>query len=173
MHLTREEPASVLLEVTKVTVVGVTQAAAWALLRDVPRLSACIPKVSDLQVLEPDQRYAAVVSDRLGPFGLHVPVRIDVHEVEAPRRIAAALTGDDSRGQARVRGTLEAVAEAQGSDATELTLRVHLEILGKLATLGAMPIRRRADEIFSEFMQRVGRELAQGAPADDDTGRAA
>jgi uncharacterized protein len=162
----------VLLEVSKLTVVGVPQAAAWALLRDVPRLSGCIPKVSDLRVVEPDRQYTAVVSDRLGPFSLQIPVRIDVQEVEAPRRISAALAGDDKRGQARVRGTLQAAAEPKDDQTTELTLGVRVEVLGKLATLGAVPMRRRADEIFSEFIQRVRAELG-APPAPGHEGQAA
>lgn len=149
-----------LLEVTKVTPIGVPQAAAWALLRDVPRLSACIPKVSDLEVLEPDRRYSAVVSDRIGPFSLQVPVRISVLEVDAPRHISAELTGDDKRGQARVRGTLTATAEPAADGGTSLTLSMRVEVLGKLASLGAIPMRRRADEIFTEFAQRVRDELS-------------
>src|SRR5919202_3333901 len=101
-----------LLDISKVAAVPVAQAEAWALLRDVRRLSACIPKVSDVQVLEEDQRYSAVVSDRIGPFALSMPVNIEVKEVEPPKRITAELAGDDKRGQARVRGTLEATAEA-------------------------------------------------------------
>jgi carbon monoxide dehydrogenase subunit G len=148
-----------LLEVTRTAHVGVPRAAAWALLRDVPRLSACIPKVSDLQVLEPDRRFSAVVSDRIGPFALAVPVTIQVREVEEPTRITADLAGDDRRGQARVRGTLEAAAESTGEAATELRLGMRMEILGKLATLGAVPIRRRADEVFNQFVERVQAEL--------------
>lgn len=152
-----------LLEVTKVTAIGVPQAVAWALLRDVPRLSACIPKVSDLEVLEPDQRYAAVVSDRIGPFSLQVPVRISVLDVEEPRHISADLTGDDKRGQARVRGTLSATAEPAAAGETSLTLSMRVEVLGKLASLGAIPMRRRADEIFTEFAQRVRDSLSSAS----------
>jgi carbon monoxide dehydrogenase subunit G len=154
----------VLLEVTKSTDVAVPREAAWDLLRDVPRLSACIPKVSDVQALEPDKRYTAVVSDKIGPFSLTVPVKIEVESVEPPRRIAATLTGDDKRGQARVKGTLEATAEPGADDSsTALVLSMRMEILGRLASLGAVPIRRRADDIFNEFVQRVRTEL--GAPA--------
>lgn len=134
-------------------------AEAWALLRDVPRLSACIPKVSDVRALDGDTRYTAMVADRIGPFALAVPVTIEVTEVEEPRRIAADLAGDDKRGQARVRGSLEAIA-AEAAQGTQLRLSMRLEVLGKLATLGAVPIRRRADEVFSEFVQRVEAELA-------------
>ena len=147
-----------LLDISKAASINVPQTEAWALLRDVPRLSACIPKVSDVQVLQADQRYAAVVSDRIGPFALSMPIHIEVKEVEPPRRIMADLSGDDKRGQARVRGTLEATAEAQDGS-TQLRLGMHLEILGRLATLGAVPIRRRADEVLSEFLRNVASSL--------------
>jgi carbon monoxide dehydrogenase subunit G len=147
-----------LLDISKAASLNVPQAQAWELLRDVPRLSACIPKVSDVQVLEADQRYAAVVSDRIGPFSLSMPINIEVKDVEPPRRITADLSGDDKRGQARVRGTLEATAEAQNGS-TQLRLGMRLEILGRLATLGAVPIRRRADEVLSEFLRNVASSL--------------
>jgi carbon monoxide dehydrogenase subunit G len=125
-------------------------------------LSARLPNVSDVQVLEPDRRYSAVVSDRIGPFALSMPVRIEVTAIEPPRRITADLSGDDKRGQARVRGSLEATADTQDGG-TELRMGMRLEILGRLATLGAVPIRRRADQVLSEFLQNVSRSVASSA----------
>ncbi len=150
-----------LLEVKKEARVAAPQQAAWALLCDVPRLTGCIPKVTELQEVEPDRRYSAVVADRLGPFGLQVPVQIDITSVDAPRRILAALSGNDRHGQARVKGSLEAVAE-QTDGGTTLRFGMQLEVLGRLATLGATPMRRRADEIFTEFVKRVQAELQAG-----------
>lgn len=150
-----------LLEVQKVTEVAVPQPVAWTLLRDVPRLSACIPNVTDLEVVEPDRCYRALVTDRLGPFSLQVPVQIELRAVEEPRRIQAELSGNDRRGQARVRGTLEAVV-APNNGGSQLTLSMRLEVLGRLAALGATPMRRRADEIFTAFVRRVQAELGAG-----------
>jgi carbon monoxide dehydrogenase subunit G len=151
------------LEVTRIVDVHVPQSVTWALLRDLARLSACIPRLSDLQVIEADQHYTGVVSDKLGPFSLKVPVRIDVLDVDAPSRITAALAGDDQKGQARVRGTLEALAEAT-DDGTCLTLSMRVEVLGKLASLGASPMRRRADDLFSTFVENVRVELGDALP---------
>jgi carbon monoxide dehydrogenase subunit G len=147
-----------LLEVNRVTSVPVPQSTAWALLRDVPRLSACIPKVSEVTSGANERDFSAVVSDRIGPFSLTVPVKIELQSVEEPRRITAGVVGDDKRGQARVRGTLEAVAEPNDGS-TQLTVSMHMEVLGRLASLGAVPIRRRADDIFDEFVNRLRAEL--------------
>jgi carbon monoxide dehydrogenase subunit G len=154
----------VLLEVSKTTDVNAAPTAAWALVHDVERLAGCLPNVSDLRELEPERRYAATVSDRLGPFKLSVPVEIELRSVEAPRRIVAGLSGADRRGQARVKGDLEAVVEpsGDGGDGSRLTLGMKLEVLGKLATLGAAPMRRRADELFGDFVRRVDAALTSG-----------
>src|SRR5215208_1703070 len=140
--------ATMLLEVTRLAQVAAPPTAAWALLRDIPRLSGCIPNLGQLRVLETDRRYAAVVSDRLGPFRLEVPVQIEVTSVEEGREIVAELSGNDARGQARVRGTLRALVEPR-DDGAALHLDIRLDVLGRLAALGATPMRRRADEVFT------------------------
>jgi uncharacterized protein len=148
----------VLLEISKETEVAADPHASWALVSDVPRLSGCIPGVSDVRELEPNKRYAATVTDKLGPFRLQLPVEIAIQSLEEPSRLTAELTGNDGRGQARVKGTIEALLQPAG-EGTKLGLNAHLEVLGKLAALGATPMRRRADDIFAEFVRRVSAEL--------------
>jgi carbon monoxide dehydrogenase subunit G len=150
-----------LLDFSKETDVPAPPEVAWALIRDLPRLSGCVPGVSDLRELEPTGRYAATVSDKLGPFALQVPVEIELRQVEEGRRLAAGLSGNDRRGQARVKGELEANLEPLGGG-TRLRLGMHIEVLGRLAALGATPMRRRADQIFAEFVRRLEAELQAG-----------
>jgi len=148
----------VLLEVSRVSDVGARPPMAWSFIRDVARLSACIPNISDLETIEADRRYSAVVSDQLGPFKLSVPVEIELAAVEAPHHIEAAVTGSDRLRQARIKGTLGVQIQPLESG-TRIALSMRMEILGKLATLGAAPMRRRADEIFSRFARCVQAEL--------------
>jgi carbon monoxide dehydrogenase subunit G len=148
----------VLLEVARVSEVGAEPPIAWSFIRDVARLSACIPNVSELELIEADCRYSAVVSDQLGPFKLSVPVQIELATIEALHRIEATVTGNDRRGQARIKGMLGAHIEPLDSG-SRIALSMRMEILGKLATLGAAPMRRRADEIFSRFAECVQKEL--------------
>jgi carbon monoxide dehydrogenase subunit G len=149
----------VLLEVARVTDVGALPPVAWSFMRDVARLSACIPNVSNVEAIEPDRRYSALVSDNLGPFRLSVPLEIDLESVEEPHRISATLAGHDSRGQARIKGTLAAQIDPLDSGGSRVDLRMRIEVLGKLASLGAAPMRRRADEIFTKFALCVQAEL--------------
>ena len=151
-----------LLEIEKLADIPVPQKAAWLLLRDFPDLAACIPNVDGLQELEPDHRYAATVSDKIGPFRVTVPVQITIETIEPPRRIVAAISGNDAKGQARMKGHLEATLDAAG-EGTRLAIAARIDVLGKLAALGAAPMRRRADQIFDEFIARVSARLAEPA----------
>jgi uncharacterized protein len=148
----------VLLEISKETEVGASSQASWSLVSDLPRLSGCIPGVSDVREIEPGTRYAVTVIDKLGPFRLQLPVEIAIQTSEEPSRLTAELSGNDGRGQARVKGSIEALLEPAGSG-TKLRLNARLEVLGKLAALGATPMRRRADDIFAEFVRRLSQEL--------------
>jgi carbon monoxide dehydrogenase subunit G len=62
----------VLIDIKKATDVSVSPEMAWAFLRDVPRFGACVPKATQLTVLQPDRQYTAVIVDRIGPFGIQV-----------------------------------------------------------------------------------------------------
>jgi carbon monoxide dehydrogenase subunit G len=150
----------VLLEIEKQADIAVAPEAAWALLRDFPDLATCIPNVGGLEEVEPDRRYSATISDKIGPFRVTVPVQIAIDSIEPPRRIVAAISGNDAKGQARLKGNLEATVDLDGTG-TRLVVSTRIEVLGKLATLGAAPMRRRADQIFDEFIARVSARLAE------------
>jgi carbon monoxide dehydrogenase subunit G len=151
-----------LLEIAKQADIVVAPEAAWALLRDFPELAMCIPNVADLEEVEPDRRYGATITDKIGPFRVTVPVRIAIESIEEPRRIVAAISGNDAKGQARLKGNLEATVDPEGNG-TRLVVSTRIDVLGKLATLGAAPMRRRADQIFDEFIARVSARLAEPA----------
>ena len=149
-----------LLEIEKRADITVAPEEAWALLRDFLELARCIPNVDDLEEIEPDRRYSATITDKIGPFRVTVPVQIVVETIEPPRRIVAAISGTDAKGQARLKGNLEATVDPEGNG-TRLVVSTRIDVLGKLASLGAAPMRRRADQIFDEFIARVSARLAE------------
>ncbi len=151
-----------LLEIEKQAEIGVAPEAAWTLLRDFPELAMCIPNVAGLEEIEPDRRYRATITDKIGPFHVTVPIQIAIETIDQPRRIVAAISGNDAKGQARLKGNLEATVDPEG-DETRLVVSTRIDVLGKLATLGAAPMRRRADQIFEEFIARVSARLAEPA----------
>lgn len=131
----------------------------WKLLRDTPRFAGLLPGVEEVQALgEPGREaYAAVVHDKIGPFKVTLNMELRVIEAAEPTLLKATLKGGDARGLNRVSGTLQAAVNV--ADASPIGSRLHfeasVEILGKLATLGAVPIKRRTSQLFAEFARNI------------------
>ena len=132
----------------------------WKLLRDTPRFAGLLPGVEEVQALgEPGREaYAAVVQDKIGPFKVTLNMELRVIEAAEPTLLKATLKGGDARGLNRVSGTLQAAlraADAASAAGSALHFEASVEIVGKLATLGAVPIKRRTSQLFAEFARNI------------------
>jgi carbon monoxide dehydrogenase subunit G len=148
----------VLLEINKSIRLGEPVDGIWEFVRDPARVAGCIPNIRQFVQQGDASSFAATIEDKLGPFRLEVPVTIDVSEDPGSRRMTAAVAGNDKRGQARVRGEVAATVVPDG-EGSRIELTSNLEVLGRLAALGAVPMRRRADQIFEVFVQNLSRQL--------------
>lgn len=131
----------------------------WAFLRNTQQFAALIPGVESVTPAPANEksteRYSAQILEKVGPFRLRIKIEVAVVEAQVPSRLRAELSGCDSGGGNRVSGTLLAELKPVDSSSTLLTFDSSVEVLGKLASLGAVPIRRRAKELFANFAERV------------------
>ena len=151
-----------LLNISKSATLPTSAETVWALLRQPKRVAACLPNVQEFSERDAPGEYLAVLVERLGPFSIDVALSVNVVEDAAARRTTARVSGEDRAGNARVRGEVGATVMAAGAGATlDVTSRV--EVLGRLATLGAVPIRRRGDQVFDQFIENLRVAVAAGA----------
>ena len=153
-----------ILDITKSVTLQVPVDRVWALLQDPPAVAACLPNVRDFrQVDGVPGKWATVLVEKLGPFSVQVALVIEVTEDAATHRITARVAGDDKGGAARVRGDLVAgvipAGDSASADGATLNITSNVEVLGRLATLGAVPMKRRADQIFELFVKNIGLAL--------------
>ena len=134
----------------------------WKLLRDTPRLTSFLPGVENVAALSEEnvEAYAAIVSEKVGPFKLTMNLEVRVTETIEPSLLKATIKGVDSMGLNRITGSMQ-VALSASSSGTQMHFEASIEILGKLATLGAVPIRRRTTQAFAEFAQNIQRQFAK------------
>jgi carbon monoxide dehydrogenase subunit G len=143
-----------LLAITKSVTLPVDVDAVWAVIRDPQRVAGCLPNVRDFRPAAEPGRYETLLVERLGPFGVQVALRISVEEDAAARTMVAHVAGDDRGGAARVRGDVRAtVVPADGG--STLQVQSDVEVLGRLASLGAVPMRRRGDQVFDQFIANI------------------
>jgi uncharacterized protein len=150
------------------------QQEAWRLLRDTRRLAALMPGVEGIASENGEngasggpgsaiEKHVADVAEKVGPFRLKLKLAVTILRAEEPSLIEAELNGADAKSENRLSGTLRAELKERGAAMTLLTVEAAVEVIGKLAALGSAPIRKKADELFEQFIQRLKGELQTAA----------
>ena len=162
-----------LVNFSQTLTVAATRQDAWNLLRDAKRLADLIPSIENIVPVAMDgggdpeaglpEKYLAHVVERVGPFRLSLNLEIRIVEAVESSLLHAELTGADGRGQNRLSGTLRAQFKETTPAATLLSMDSSVEVTGALATLGAAPIRRRANELFAQFTERLQNQFSPAA----------
>jgi carbon monoxide dehydrogenase subunit G len=134
----------------------------WKLLRDTPRLTALLPGVQEVSPLpEPGaEAYNAKATDKIGPFKVALNLQIRVSDAREASQLKASIKGADAVGLNRMSGSLHIMLTPALPAATQMRFEAEIEILGKLATLGAALIRRRTTEKFAEFARNIQAQFA-------------
>ena len=146
------------MQVSREVVIAAPASALWDMLWDVRRIVECLPGCVDARELEPHQRYAARMEQKVGPIRLSVPLDVRVIEAIAPRRLALDAKGRDPVIGAEVVARVALDVVSRGD---ESVVRIDAEgrILGKLGALGQAVIQRKAEEIIDEFGARLKRAV--------------
>ena len=149
-----------LLNVTEKLEIAAEQADVWKLLNDTVRLAALVPGVEESVAIENAEKeaYRVRVTEKVGPFKVTMKLEVTVTDKSEPSAVDASVKGGDAMGMGRATGTIRVELSPAGSGTT-MTLAINVEVLGKMATLGAPVVRRRVTELFAEFGRRVVAEF--------------
>lgn len=145
-----------LINVTENVELPAAQPEVWKLLRDTHRFAGLIPGVESVTAIESSKQesYSVKVTEKVGPFKVTLNLEVQVIQTVEPSMLKATVKGGDSVGMSRATGSLQVALKPTESGA-ELHFEAAVEVLGKLATLGATVIRRKVAEIFAEFTRRI------------------
>ena len=130
----------------------------WRFLWDIDRFIACVPGCKEASTVDPGKQYAATMVEKVGPFRVSFPLRIDVVESRDLAYIKALAAGSDNAVGSRMKVELE-VTLKEADARTVISLAASVDILGKLATLGHSIIKRKADQVMEEFAQALKQKL--------------
>ena len=136
----------------------------WRLLRDTQRLAGLLPGVESVTPVAnaSGEAYAAKVAERVGPFKITMNLEIQMTEMVEDKLLKASVRGGDSVGLNRVTGTIQAaLVPAEGG--TQMRFEAAVEVLGKMAALGAPVVRRRTTDLFAEFARRIQGQFTKAA----------
>jgi carbon monoxide dehydrogenase subunit G len=136
--------------------VAVPQERAFAFINDPFMLATCIPGCSDLKELGPG-KFAAKLTNRVGPISLTFDVVVELTRVESPTAIDATVGGNAPGG--RLSATATVRLEPVDASATTVSYTVDLGLTGKLGGIGQPVVRAKSDELSKKFGANVRAKL--------------
>jgi carbon monoxide dehydrogenase subunit G len=142
--------------------VAVAQDRAFAFISDPFKIATCIPGCSDLREVAPG-KYAAKLSNRVGPISLTFDVTVELTKVDAPASIDAVVSGNAPGG--RLTATASVRLDAVDAANTKVTYTVDLGLTGKLGGIGQPVFRAKSDELSKKFGANVRTALESGETA--------
>ncbi|CAM3936533.1 SRPBCC domain-containing protein [Bordetella muralis] len=140
-----------------------TAAQLWAIFFDVQRVAALIPGCEDVAEVEKLKEFAAVMRQKIGPFKLEVPTRIIIESYDIERQVSLKAAGKDkATGTTIDVGMVVNLEERRdGKDVVcKLDVSASMQVAGRLASLGYPIVRKRSEQLFAEFEQRLRAELS-------------
>ncbi|WP_377512390.1 CoxG family protein [Octadecabacter sp. R77987] len=144
------------MELTGSRIINADRATVWAHLNDADTLRACIPGCEELTG-SPEQGFAAVVKQKVGPVKATFQGAVTLADVNAPE--SYRIVGEGKGGVAGFAKGSADVHLADTEDGTALTYTVNAAVGGKLAQLGNRVVggfaRKMADEFFDRFQAVV------------------
>jgi len=130
----------------------------WEFIWDVDRFIACVPGCKEAKTIEDGKIYTATMVEKVGPFRVEFPMRIEIEQSEPLSHIKARASGSDTKIGSLIKIELEVNLKEEGSG-TLLSFVATVDILGKMATLGHSMIKRKADQVMAEFVQKIKKNL--------------
>jgi carbon monoxide dehydrogenase subunit G len=140
-----------------------TAAQLWAIFFDVQRVAGLIPGCENVTEVEPLKEFSAVMKQKIGPFKLEVPTRIVLESHTLEKHVELSASGRDkftgTTIDVRMKVDLEELSDTQPRQC-RLAVDAQMQVAGRLAALGYPVVKKRSDELFAEFEQRLRDELA-------------
>jgi len=136
----------------------------WTFLWQAEQVGACLPGCRSVRTLEPFHRYEATVDERVGPFRASFDWLIEVQEQEPMKRIAILARGKDAKLAATARAQMSVTLEEIVGRGSRLDVDADLQVTGKIASLGQVVLKRKSDQVVSQFAEALRLRL-DGAKA--------
>ncbi|MEX2148054.1 MAG: SRPBCC domain-containing protein [Candidatus Rokuibacteriota bacterium] len=142
--------------------VAATPDAVWAFLLDPVRLAPCLPGCDRLEIVDAST-YRLRLTIKVGFLSTTQDLRMTIVVAEAPRRLVAEGRGEDARlgSQVDVRTTLE--LSPAGEEATTVSYRSEVKVLGRLGSVGDAVMKVKARELAGQFAERVRAAIERAA----------
>ena len=136
-------------------VIAADRQTVWAALNDPEVLKQCIPGCESIEKTS-DTTLAAKVTAKIGPVKAKFTGEVTLSNMNPPE--SYTITGEGKGGPAGfAKGGADVHLVEESGDTTRLSYKVHANVGGKIAQLGARLVQGTARKMADEFEQNEGR----------------
>lgn len=151
------------MEIDKSLSLDATASRVWALLLDPQAMGACVPGMESIEVLSPDE-YKAVMKVKIAFVSARFTLRTRIVERREALYLKAEGAGEDAAVASSLKYTSEIFLTERPDGGTDLKIKVHVDLLGRMGNFGLSVMKTKADRLWDEFGVQLADQLA-GKPA--------
>lgn len=151
------------MEIEKTLTVSAPREQVWALLLDPQVMGGAVPGMQSIEVVSPTE-YVAVMHQKISFISAKFRLRTRIVEQRAPEYLRVEGTGEDTSVASSLKQCSEVFLDATPEGGTQLRIKVHVDLLGRLGAFGLSVMKTKADRIWEEFGINLAARLEIGAP---------
>jgi uncharacterized protein len=122
----------------------------WHLLLDPQAMASCVPGMKSIEVIGPDD-YLAQMHVKIAFVSANFKLKTKVLEKHAPYYLRSIGTGEDLALASSLKQQSEIFLTDLPEQRTQLRMKVHADLLGRLGTFGLSVMKTKADRLWLEF----------------------
>ena len=150
------------MDIDKTLTLPAPPARVWEMLLDPKVMGECVPGMQSIEVVS-DTEYRSQMAVKISFVSAKFRIRTTIVEQRAPHYLKSEGVGDDASVASSFKQVSEMFLEDAPGGGTALTMKVKVDVLGRLGTFGLNIMKTKADRMWDEFGANLAQRLA---PAD-------
>jgi len=130
----------------------------WDTLFDVKALAACLPGAEKIEQLD-EKTYDVTMKQRVGIVKVTMSGKQKLTKVDAPTRLEMEGEAEDKTKLGHMKDKVTMDLKELGGGDVEISYRMDVGMVGKLAMFGDRIMRSKANEIEKEFVKNLQAKL--------------
>jgi carbon monoxide dehydrogenase subunit G len=147
------------MEIEKTLALAAPAGRVWALLLDPNVMGGCVPGMQSIEVVS-DTEYISLIHVKIAFVSAKFRIKTSIVEQRAPHYLRTVGTGEDTSVASSLKQESELFLTQQPNGGTELRIKVHVDVLGRLGTFGLSVMKTKSDRMWDEFCANLVARIA-------------
>lgn len=151
------------MEIEKVIALAAPAQRVWELLLNPEVMGKCVPGMQSIEVVS-DTEYNARIHVKLAFISAKFKIKTLITQQTPPTYLCSESTGEDTSVASSLKSVTELFLTEHSPENTELRVKVKVDLLGRLGSLGMSAMKTKADRMWDEFGKNLAAQLNPPVP---------